>query len=448
MEIKYKILIADDDPSIVRKLGDIFLENDYIVVKVDNGKDALEKISSEFFHIAIIDIGMPDIDGLIICKEIRNKEDMKGIPIILISAGNHLGNRLNSYKAGADIFIKKPIIKEEILIIAKNLIKQKYNIEIALSIFDGYAGKIQSFPVVDILQFIELGLKTGAIELKNKGKSAIVFFDNGTIIHAESGRLKGSNAIYHIISWQEGFFVFTPDGKPKEITVRETLSHLLMEGIRLIDEERRDNIEVTELTNALLNIERKTEYSEKKITKKIEELVKHFSNSNKKTFEILIIDMWIDDRKLLLDFFINGLKKYINRVVPISKKHSSISSFARVNISNNITIELVVSSGKRKFNLLWQVFLEQTNALILFIDPRNENKKKDGIELCNKINIIKSNIPSCVISPVGMNVSDIKLNSLKWFAVPEYDMVKVDQILKYIFDYTKEDLINEAELRR
>ncbi len=443
MTEEYRILIVDDDPTVITYLGDIFHEEGYDVIKEDKGNDALQSLLNESFHIAIIDVGMPDISGFSICKRIRNNQKTKGLPIILLSIEDDSSNRMEAWKSGANFFVNKPINKMEIVQIVENLINQKYEPMTLLDSFLGFGGRIESYAVVDLLQFMELGTKTGSIELLGLGKSAVVFFEMGTIVHAEAGRLKGSNAIYHIVSWQEGVFVYTPDAKPKEVTVRESLSHLLLEGVRLMDEEARDNVAVNELTDALLQVG-----TGEHADKRIEKISKKISRDEIKIFEILIIDMWSDDRKAILSFFIDSIVDFLGKEITVSKKHSAISSFARMDVTSKVSVEIVVSSGKRKFSLLWQVFLEQANALVLLVDPRIQESKRDGHELCKRLKELDGNVPIIVVSPVGEAVSGLEISSPKWFAVPEYYMVEIQKVIKYIFDFTESKIIEEVELRR
>ncbi|KQC14381.1 MAG: hypothetical protein APR63_05700 [Desulfuromonas sp. SDB] len=440
---KFKIMIADDDPTVITYLSDILLEQGYDVVREDNGNDAVDTLFKEEFHLVIIDVAMPGMSGYAICKQLRENSQTKGLPVILLAVDVDSSSRIEAWRSGANIILNKPINKAEILLIVENFITQNYYPEYFLSNIKGFGGKIESFPVVDLLQFMEMGGKTGCIKLKSVLKTAVVYFDSGTIVHAESGRLKGSNAIYHIISWEEGLFTYAPNAQPEEVTIRETLSHLLLEGVRLMDEESRDNVAVDELTNALLKVgmaedaERRIESISQKVTKE-----------KKKIFEILVIDMWSEERKNILNFIIDGFVDYLGKEVGITKKHSAISSFARIDISPEVSLEIVVSSGKKKFNLLWQVFLEQANALILMIDPRLEDTKDDVDELTKRLKPIQDKLPVVVLSPVGEKAGILKLEKPKWFAVPEYYMVNIEEVLKYIFDYTESQFVEQVEMKR
>lgn len=445
MNGKIRIMLAEDDPHMRKVMGDVFSGKKYDIVREENGSDTLERLLDEDFHIAVLDDQMPGVGGINICKRLRDDHRKKSIPVILLTATTDPAERIQGYRAGADACLSKPVNSEELLAVAENLLNQRYDDEFVLNNIKGFGGSVASFPVVDLLQFMEMGAKTGSLEIKSTEKNAVVFFDKGVIVHSESGRLRGSNAIYHIISWQDGIFVYTPDITPPEVTVRENLSHLLLEGIRLMDEEARDNTAVKELTQALLQVETS---AESKVLKKMEDLSKKIALGEKRIFEILVIDIWKDNRKEMLDFFISSILKYIGREIRVSKKDSAISSFAKLDVMKDFSIDIVVSSGKRKFNLLWQVFLEQANALVVFVDPTDEEARNDGIEIARRFNSYRAQIPCAVISPVGQKAAGLPFENPKWFAVPEYNLIDLEEIFQFIFDFTQEHFLDEIEMRR
>ncbi|MBN2363034.1 response regulator [candidate division WOR-3 bacterium] len=445
MDGKIRIMLAEDDPHMMKVMGDAFDGRKYDVVREENGSEALNRLLEEDFHVAVLDDQMPGTGGINICKRLREENRKKSLPIILLTATTDPAERIDGYRSGADACLSKPVNNQEMVGIIENLCRQRYDSEFILSNMKGFGGTVSSFPVVDLLQFMEMGAKTGSLEIKSFEKSAVVYFDKGVIVHSESGRLRGSNAIYHIISWQDGTFVYSPDKMPAEVTVRENLSHLLLEGIRLMDEEARDNTAVKELTQALLQVETSTE---SKVLKKMEDLSKKIALGEKRIFEILVIDIWKDSRKEMLDFFISSILKYIGRDVQVSKKDSAISSFAKLDVMKDFSIDIVVSSGKRKFNLLWQVFLEQANALVVFVDPTNEEARNDGIEIARRFNSYRSQIPCVIISPVGQKAAGLPFENPKWFAVPEYNLINLEEIFQFMFDFTQEHFLDEIEMRR
>lgn len=99
-------------------------------------------------------------------------------------------------------------------------------------------GSIREFNVSDIVQFLSGSEKTGKLSLRasQSGAEGSILFAEGTVVHAELGGSVGEDAFFDLILWGEGQFAFAPDVKPKEKTVRQSSTNLLLEGARRKDE--------------------------------------------------------------------------------------------------------------------------------------------------------------------------------------------------------------------
>ena len=125
-----RILIVDDEPHIQHVLR-LNLELDgYEVVPATTGKEALQKLDSEYFDIVLLDIMLPELDGLDICQKIRLTNSKVGI--IMISAKDTAIDKIAGLRVGADDYIPKPFLYEELSLRIQNLLKRT-NDEIASS---------------------------------------------------------------------------------------------------------------------------------------------------------------------------------------------------------------------------------------------------------------------------------------------------------------------------
>ncbi|MFX3623047.1 MAG: response regulator transcription factor [Ectobacillus sp.] len=108
----YKVLIVDDE-SDMRQLVGMYLENSgYSWEEAENGKEALMKIKRQAFDLLILDIMMPELDGISLCKEIRKTSD---VPIIFLTAKGEEWNRVNGLRTGGDDYIVKPFSPGELI---------------------------------------------------------------------------------------------------------------------------------------------------------------------------------------------------------------------------------------------------------------------------------------------------------------------------------------------
>jgi two-component system, OmpR family, response regulator len=110
---KIKILLAEDDSNLGVLLRNYLAAKNYDVKLFINGNLALEGFSSGSYDLCILDIMMPEIDGLTLAKEIRlNHPEM---PIIFLTAKNQKEDIIEGFKSGADDYISKPFSMEELL---------------------------------------------------------------------------------------------------------------------------------------------------------------------------------------------------------------------------------------------------------------------------------------------------------------------------------------------
>ena len=102
------ILVADDEPYVLRSLEFILKKEGYRVVTATDGVDALEKIRAEKPDLVFLDIQMPRKDGNAVCEELRQDPATQGLPVIMITAKGQEADRLHSLQSGADEYITKP----------------------------------------------------------------------------------------------------------------------------------------------------------------------------------------------------------------------------------------------------------------------------------------------------------------------------------------------------
>lgn len=107
-----RILVVDDDKDIVNLVCDILEDEGFEMDKAYAGDSALQKIISKNYDLVILDIMLPNIDGIDICKRVRDKI---GTPIILLTAKNNSMDKVLGFEFGADDYITKPFDNYELI---------------------------------------------------------------------------------------------------------------------------------------------------------------------------------------------------------------------------------------------------------------------------------------------------------------------------------------------
>jgi PleD family two-component response regulator len=122
--MKPKILIVDDEPINVELLEG-YLSNDYDIMKAYNGNEAMKIVGTNPPDLIILDIMMPGINGIEVCKIIKNDEKTMSIPIVIVTALNEREVRIKAIEAGTDDFLNKPIDILELTTRVKSLLRAK-----------------------------------------------------------------------------------------------------------------------------------------------------------------------------------------------------------------------------------------------------------------------------------------------------------------------------------
>lgn len=112
MNNKQLILLVEDEIAICNFISTVLTSNDYSVIKAGKGKDAISLTASRCPDLILLDLGLPDMDGIDVLKNIRT---WSNIPIIVVSARGHEREKVEALDLGADDYITKPFGTPELL---------------------------------------------------------------------------------------------------------------------------------------------------------------------------------------------------------------------------------------------------------------------------------------------------------------------------------------------
>ena len=115
MKERRKILLIDDHVSVLKLLEAVLKVRDYDVCYAANGPEGLEMVKSEKPDLVLLDVMMPGMDGFKVCKELKNGEETKDIPVVFLTARGEDSDREMSEKVGGVGFVKKPFRSLELM---------------------------------------------------------------------------------------------------------------------------------------------------------------------------------------------------------------------------------------------------------------------------------------------------------------------------------------------
>ena len=122
--MKFNILIVEDEVEISEVIKKYIEHEGYNYKVVENGFQALEAFNQDTFHLVLLDVMLPGIDGFQVLKEIRA---ISSVPIIMITAKRQEVDRLKGFDEGADDYVVKPFSPRELIKRIKVFFKRIYN---------------------------------------------------------------------------------------------------------------------------------------------------------------------------------------------------------------------------------------------------------------------------------------------------------------------------------
>lgn len=134
---KLSILLVDDEENLQDALRLNFEMEGYEVTSAYDGLQALKAVENEHFDLIILDVMLPEVDGVTVCENIRLKNDE--IPILMLSAKNQSADRVLGLRKGADDYLSKPFNLEELLLRVQNLIQKSQRISSKETLPDEYS---------------------------------------------------------------------------------------------------------------------------------------------------------------------------------------------------------------------------------------------------------------------------------------------------------------------
>jgi len=223
---KKRVLIVDDEEdltwTLVKKLSKD--SDKFELICVNSGQEARDVLSQVPVDLVITDVRMPEVSGLDLLVEI--KEKYPSTKVIIMTAYGSSDVQKAATDRGCLHYIEKPFeINELRQLILDSLAERK-----------GFRGNVSDFQLSDIIQLNCLGRLNSALQVRHEGEEGIIYFQEGNIVHAEVSGMEGEKAFYYIMSWQGGEFAVVRNRVSPKETITKGWQSLLLEGMRRADE--------------------------------------------------------------------------------------------------------------------------------------------------------------------------------------------------------------------
>lgn len=249
---KLRILVADDDPWILRMVTTVLEKRGYDVDTACDGEEAYEKAIASPPDLLISDVMMPSMDGWSLVKALRGRPEFAFVPVIFLTALGSEDDRIRGFRLGADDYLPKPFRFEELDLRVAKTMQRTQMLEAAAreqiegkqseTEKSGLAGSLEQVGVSSLLVLLDMERKDGILTVTaatNPAITAKVYLRKGSPIAAElvdQEEPRNEFAIYFMLQWANGTFSFEAVDVSREAEIEISTTGLLMEGARRIDE--------------------------------------------------------------------------------------------------------------------------------------------------------------------------------------------------------------------
>ncbi len=236
-----RVLLIDDNPMILGMLSQALEKFAELDTTTDSAEGLLKVVESPP-DLLIVDYQMPGMDGRQLVEKIKDRAATAKLPIILMATRADQNEKLKIVEDQVEDFLEKPFFVKDATARIKRVVDKIALEKMAREAPGGdkLRGTLQQMNVIDLLQSLELGRKTCKLTLSNATDHCELFVNEGQINHASYGALVGDEAVYKVLTWQEGSFEIDFTGSSSEQSITRSTQGLLMEGLRLFDEANRD----------------------------------------------------------------------------------------------------------------------------------------------------------------------------------------------------------------
>ncbi|MDJ1182006.1 response regulator transcription factor [Roseofilum casamattae] len=118
------ILVVEDDLATRLAIQDYLEQKGYSVILAEHGAQALEKVETYQPHLMVTDIAMPAVDGHELVRQIRQRPELRLLPVIFLTARTGMEDRIRGYQLGCDVYLPKPFELEELGAVIRNLLER------------------------------------------------------------------------------------------------------------------------------------------------------------------------------------------------------------------------------------------------------------------------------------------------------------------------------------
>lgn len=237
------ILIADEESDLTTLLELKFANAGYRVTIARNGEEALSKSENTPPDLLIADIDLPKLNGFAVVEKFKKSDKLKDIPFIFLSRRDDSRLITKAFDLGAEDIVQKPVRVEVLFAKIQKMmerIARSKKAAVPAGTTAGVSGSLSEMSLPDIVQILGAGRRTCLLTIHHDSEKADIYLEEGRIVNTVYKDMKGEEAFYSIIGWEEGTFTITPDVQITERLINKSNDSLMLEGFRRLDEGSKE----------------------------------------------------------------------------------------------------------------------------------------------------------------------------------------------------------------
>ncbi len=230
---RHRVLLLDSDPEETTVLELRLLEQGFEVVAAHSADETFKVLEKGDVELVVSEVDVGDEDGIALLSRVRREEWGKRLPWLFLTGRAAGADAQRAFAAGAVDFVTKPCSAD--LLVAK--MKQVLTREAGESArARGVSGSLQEMSLVEMVQVLWHGKKTGALKIRSGGRLGEIHFVGGNIYNALWDTLRGDEAFFSMLTLREGDFTLDPNFEAPQQVITQNPDGLLLEAMRRVDE--------------------------------------------------------------------------------------------------------------------------------------------------------------------------------------------------------------------
>ena len=234
-----RVLIVDDEAEYRRWIRQLLEPHGFVVLESEDGAGALRCALEERPWLVLTDVAMPRMNGFELCRRFRAHPVLKSMSFVILSGLDDYKERRQGIEAGADDFLPKTLSVRELLMRVRLALQAVVDAMGWTRRGPGMAGDMEVIGPSGALQMCHQSRLTGIFDAHHADNTIEVRLREGEVVGARCGALAGAAAVLEFLSWPAGRFEFRHADPGLGEPLAQSISELVLEGCRRLDESRR-----------------------------------------------------------------------------------------------------------------------------------------------------------------------------------------------------------------